>query len=61
VAADANTALQTYPDQSLYPCDSVPKVWNAEGGRLGGWQTFRVESYIILSALSGFAFEHNND
>eukprot|EP00983_Pelagomonas_calceolata_P055451 1144156-Pelagomonas_calceolata.AAC.5 len=30
VAADANTALQTYPDQSLYPCDSVPKV------RVGG-------------------------
>ena len=26
VAADANTALQTYPDQSLYPADSVPKV-----------------------------------
>ena len=26
VAADANTAGQTYPDQSLYPYDSVPKV-----------------------------------
>jgi isocitrate lyase len=26
VAADANTAGQTYPDQSLYPVDSVPKV-----------------------------------
>lgn len=26
VAGDANTALQTYPDQSLYPADSVPKV-----------------------------------
>ncbi|HET6412016.1 MAG TPA: isocitrate lyase [Anaeromyxobacter sp.] len=26
VAADGNTALQTYPDQSLYPADSVPKV-----------------------------------
>ncbi|GBF89302.1 isocitrate lyase [Raphidocelis subcapitata] len=26
VAADANTAAQTYPDQSLYPADSVPKV-----------------------------------
>lgn len=26
VAADANTALSTYPDQSLYPVDSVPKV-----------------------------------
>ncbi|MCX8134760.1 MAG: isocitrate lyase [Roseococcus sp.] len=26
VAADANTACQTYPDQSLYPVDSVPAV-----------------------------------
>ncbi len=26
VAADANNASQTYPDQSLYPADSVPKV-----------------------------------
>lgn len=26
VAADANTALETYPDQSLYPVDAVPKV-----------------------------------
>lgn len=26
VAAANNTALQTYPDQSLYPVDSVPKV-----------------------------------
>jgi isocitrate lyase len=26
VAADANTAAQTYPDQSLYPADSVPKL-----------------------------------
>ncbi|MFO7554882.1 MAG: isocitrate lyase [Desulfobacterales bacterium] len=26
VAADANTAGQTYPDQSLYPADSVPAV-----------------------------------
>jgi len=26
VAADANTAGQTYPDQSLYPYDSVPNV-----------------------------------
>ncbi len=26
VAADANTAGQTYPDQSLYPVDSVPAV-----------------------------------
>jgi isocitrate lyase len=26
VAGDANTAGQTYPDQSLYPVDSVPAV-----------------------------------
>jgi isocitrate lyase len=26
VAADANTAAHTYPDQSLYPADSVPKL-----------------------------------
>ena len=26
VAGDANSALQTYPDQSLYAADSVPKV-----------------------------------
>src|SRR5512146_713951 len=26
VAADANLAGQTYPDQSLYPADSVPAV-----------------------------------
>ncbi len=26
VAGDANNALQTYPDQSLYPADSVPQV-----------------------------------
>jgi len=26
VAADANGAYQTYPDQSLYPADSVPKL-----------------------------------
>ncbi len=26
VAADANTADSTYPDQSLYPVDSVPKL-----------------------------------
>ncbi len=26
VAADANSAGQTYPDQSLYPADSVPNV-----------------------------------
>ena len=28
VAADGNTARTTYPDQSLYPCSSVPDVVN---------------------------------
>ncbi len=26
VAADSNTASQTFPDQSLYPADSCPKL-----------------------------------
>jgi isocitrate lyase len=26
VAADNNLSGQTYPDQSLYPCNSVPQV-----------------------------------
>ena len=26
VAAESNTALQTYPDQSLYPVNSVPSL-----------------------------------
>ena len=29
VAADANLAQQTYPDQSLYPADSVPALVRA--------------------------------
>jgi len=43
VAADANTALQTYPDQSLYPCDSVPKV----RGKFGRGRS------CLLASLSG--------
>jgi len=41
VAADANTAGQTYPDQSLYPADSVPKVVeriNNVRGMAWGWR-----------------------
>ena len=51
VAADANTAGQTYPDQSLYPADSVPafvrrinraliradQIERAEGGAERDW------------------------
>jgi len=34
VAADANSAGQMYPDQSLYPVDSVPKVIERINGSL---------------------------
>jgi isocitrate lyase len=34
VAADANSAGQMYPDQSLYPVDSVPKVISRINGAL---------------------------
>src|SRR5580765_2566412 len=34
VAADANTAGQMYPDQSLYPVNSVPKVVGQINGAL---------------------------
>jgi len=34
VAADANSAGQMYPDQSLYPVDSVPKVVSRINGAL---------------------------
>ena len=33
VAADANLAGQTYPDQSLYPVNSVPQVVRRKIGR----------------------------
>src|SRR3954465_5244667 len=63
VAADANTAGQTYPDQSLYPVDSVPSVVRrinnallragqveaAEGGARGGWTV-----PIVADAEAGF-------
>jgi isocitrate lyase len=51
VAGDANTAGQIYPDQSLYPCDSVPnlvrrinnallradQIWHQEGRNGMDW------------------------
>jgi isocitrate lyase len=63
VAADANTASHTYPDQSLYPVDSVPKVVrrinsallradqveHAEGGAQRYWL-----APIIADAEAGF-------
>jgi isocitrate lyase len=33
VAADNNTSGETYPDQSLYPVDSVPMPWSSASTR----------------------------
>ncbi|MBI5067981.1 MAG: isocitrate lyase [Deltaproteobacteria bacterium] len=63
VAADANTAAQTYPDQSLYPADSVPaavrrinralqradQIETAEGKRGRHWF-----APIVADAEAGF-------
>jgi isocitrate lyase len=63
VAADANTAGQTYPDQSLYPADSVPglvrrinralqradQIEHAEGGARIDWFL-----PIVADAEAGF-------
>ena len=63
VAADANDAAQTYPDQSLYPADSVPNVVrrlnNAfrredQKQRLAGRQDFDWFAPIIADAEAGF-------
>eukprot|EP00884_Botryococcus_braunii_P015583 jgi/Botrbrau1/2708/Bobra.0203s0050.1 len=63
VAADANTAGQVYPDQSLYPADSVPnlvrrinkalqradQIEHAEGGAKREWF-----APIVADAEAGF-------
>ena len=63
VAADANTAGMTYPDQSLYPADSVPRlvrrisqallradqIEHAEGGVKHHWMT-----PLVADAEAGF-------
>src|SRR4051794_22498566 len=63
VAADANAAGQTYPDQSLYPANSVPQlvkrinqalqradqVEHAEGGAKRNWF-----APIVADAEAGF-------
>jgi isocitrate lyase len=63
VAADANSAGQTYPDQSLYPADSVPvvvrrinralqradQIEHAEGGARRDWFV-----PIVADAEAGF-------
>ncbi len=63
VAADANTAGQMYPDQSLYPVDSVPNLVrriNAALGRLDqincmeGVTDQEVYAPIVADAEAGF-------
>ena len=63
VAADANTAGMTYPDQSLYPADSVPRlvrrisqallradqIEHAEGGAKHHWM-----APMVAAAEAGF-------
>src|SRR5580765_5672317 len=63
VAADANSSSMTYPDQSLYPADSVPRlvrrinqallradqIEHAEGGSKHHWM-----SPLVADAEAGF-------
>jgi isocitrate/methylisocitrate lyase len=63
VAADQNLAGQTYPDQSLYPADSVPKVVRRINNALRradqiAWSEGRQADYlapIVADAEAGFA------
>lgn len=50
VAADANSAGQMYPDQSLYPVDSVPKVVSRINGSLR-----RADQIATMERLDGKA------
>jgi isocitrate lyase len=50
VAADANSAGQMYPDQSLYPVDSVPKVISRINGALR-----RADQIATMERLDGKA------
>ena len=62
VAADQNLAGQTYPDQSLYPADSVPKVVSRINNALRradqiAWAEGRHADYlapIVADAEAGF-------
>ena len=62
VAADQNLAGQTYPDQSLYPADSVPKVVQRINNALRradqiAWSEGRNADYlapIVADAEAGF-------
>ena len=68
VAADANLAGQTYPDQSLYPANSVPQVvrrinnallrsdqisWSESAGKPGAKQPYWLAP-IVADAEAGF-------
>ncbi len=68
VAADANLAAQTYPDQSLYPANSVPQVvrrinnallradqisWSESAGKPGTRQPYWMAP-IVADAEAGF-------
>ena len=68
VAADANLAGQTYPDQSLYPANSVPQVvrrinnallrtdqisWSESAGQAGARQPYWLAP-IVADAEAGF-------
>ncbi len=68
VAADANLAGQTYPDQSLYPANSVPQVvrrinnallradqisWSESAGKAGAKQPYWLAP-IVADAEAGF-------
>lgn len=68
VAADANLSGQTYPDQSLYPANSVPAVVRrinnallragqiefAEGGSTNGGEAIDWMAPIVADAEAGF-------
>ncbi len=59
VAADANTAGEMYPDQSLYPYDSVPKLVRAMNNALARADQIQqmelMEGKIQLSELRDYA------
>jgi isocitrate lyase len=71
VAGDANTAGQMYPDQSLYPVDSVPALegakderdWfapvvaDAEAGFGGDLNAFELMKAMIEAGAAGVHFE----
>jgi isocitrate lyase len=68
VAADANTAGQMYPDQSLYPADSVPAVVRRinhalqradQVAHLEGGSSTRWMAPIIADAEAGFGGDLN--